>query len=198
MSNVYSKLQSCRVELQKMNLSKSGKNSFSKYDYFELGDFLPKVNELFETHKLFSQFNMDKEKATLSITDTENESNVVFSIPFEDLEDEIVYEIDLLKGLWGKGMEEPKVAITNIEFSSNDIQVLGKTNNTLKIVVDGVEFIKFRIDSSDKLIQQTSDWEDDSIKNFTLDVVGRCSSNVWDNKKSPQIIIEDYNITKIN
>ena len=123
---------------------------------------------------------------------------VDFIIPFEDLEDEIVYEIDLLKGLWGKGLEEPKVAITNIEFSSNDVQVLGKTNNTLKIVVDGVEFIKFRIDSNDKLIQQTSDWEDDSIKNFTLDIVGRCSSNVWDNKKSPQIIIEDYNITKIN
>ena len=99
MSNVYSKLQSCRVELQKMNLSKSGKNSFSKYDYFELGDFLPKVNELFETHKLFSQFNMDKEKATLSITDTENESNIMFSIPFEDLELKGANKVQALGGV---------------------------------------------------------------------------------------------------
>ena len=119
MSNVYSKLQSCRVELQKMNLSKSGKNSFSKYDYFELGDFLPKVNELFETHKLFSQFNMDKEKATLSITDTENESNIMFSIPFEDLE---------LKG-------------------ANKVQALGGVNTYLKryLYMNALEIVEKKV-----------------------------------------------------
>ena len=56
--NVFEKLQLCRVELQKSNLKKSGKNKFAGFEYFELGDFLPKVNELFNDHKLFSNFNI--------------------------------------------------------------------------------------------------------------------------------------------
>ena len=43
--NLYQKLQKVRVELQNSKLKKSGKNTFSKYEYFELGDFLPKVKE---------------------------------------------------------------------------------------------------------------------------------------------------------
>ena len=37
---------SIRVKLQKNNLKKSGKNTFAGFDYFELSDFLPTLNEL--------------------------------------------------------------------------------------------------------------------------------------------------------
>ena len=53
--NLYSKLQKVRVELQSSNLKKSGKNTYSKYEYFELGDFLPKVNELCDKYGLCSR-----------------------------------------------------------------------------------------------------------------------------------------------
>lgn len=65
--NIYEKLQKCRVELQSKNLKKSGVNNFSKFEYFELGDFLPIVNELFQKEGLCSVFSMDNEKATLTI-----------------------------------------------------------------------------------------------------------------------------------
>ena len=45
--NIYEKLQECRVELQKMNLKKTGENKFAGFKYYELADFLPTVNELF-------------------------------------------------------------------------------------------------------------------------------------------------------
>ena len=37
---------SIRVALQNAKLKKSGKNKFAGFDYFELSDFLPKLNEL--------------------------------------------------------------------------------------------------------------------------------------------------------
>ena len=44
--NIYQKIQKARVELQNSKLKKSGKNDFSKYEYFELGDFLPNINKI--------------------------------------------------------------------------------------------------------------------------------------------------------
>jgi len=46
---VYKKLQKARVLLNASSIKKSGKNKFAGYDYFELGDFLPTVNEIFDS-----------------------------------------------------------------------------------------------------------------------------------------------------
>lgn len=82
--NIYQKLQSCRVRLQKMNLKKSGENKFAKFKYYELSDFLPAINELFDEFKLFDHFGIDSEKAVLTIIDTEADTNaepVTFTMP---------------------------------------------------------------------------------------------------------------------
>lgn len=82
--NIFEKLQKCRVELQKTNLKKSGKNTFSKYDYFELSDFLPRINELMLENKLTGIFSYTDESASLTIYDTEKlEDFIVFSTPIE-------------------------------------------------------------------------------------------------------------------
>lgn len=82
--NLYQKLQKVRVELQNSKLKKSGKNTFSKYEYFELGDFLPKVNELCEKHNLSTIFQFTKEQADLIIIDVDDtEKFEVFSTPVE-------------------------------------------------------------------------------------------------------------------
>jgi hypothetical protein len=44
---IYDKLQQARIALQSMELKKSGHNKFAGYKYFELGDFLPAVNNIF-------------------------------------------------------------------------------------------------------------------------------------------------------
>lgn len=63
-NNLYAKLNVVRVELSK-DLEKSGKNSYSKYDYFQLKDFMPKAIELCNEQGLFTKFWMDKEKVEL-------------------------------------------------------------------------------------------------------------------------------------
>ena len=80
--NIYQKLQKCRVELQKSDLKKSGRNTYSNYDYFELGDFLPKTNELFAAHNLIGIVSFEAENATLTIRDTEKpEDTIIFACP---------------------------------------------------------------------------------------------------------------------
>jgi hypothetical protein len=79
--SVYKKLQAARVELQSMKMKKSGNNKFAGYNYFELGDFLPTINAMFDKCGLFSQVSYTADLATLRIVDTEDGSDVVFTSP---------------------------------------------------------------------------------------------------------------------
>ena len=69
--NIYEKLQKARVELQESGLKKSGHNKFANFDYFELKDFLPKINEIFLKLKLFSKFDLLENEGVLTIINAE-------------------------------------------------------------------------------------------------------------------------------
>jgi len=68
--NIYQKLTRARVELQNMKLKKSGRNDYSKYDYYELSDLLPAINKLCEKYELTTRLNIiqdNQEKAVLTL-----------------------------------------------------------------------------------------------------------------------------------
>jgi len=67
--NVYKKLMQARIDLQNTTLSKSGHNKFAGYKYFELGDFLPTVQNIFSELGLCGVVSYDTELAKLTITD---------------------------------------------------------------------------------------------------------------------------------
>jgi hypothetical protein len=79
--NVYKKLQDARTRLQRTALSKSGHNKFAGYQYFELGDFLPAIQEICNEVGLCGVINFTQDMASLTIFDTEAEGSVVFSSP---------------------------------------------------------------------------------------------------------------------
>lgn len=79
--NVYKKLQAARVALQGTALKKSGNNKFAGYNYFELGDFLPTINDLFHKAGLCSVVSFGPELATLRVIDTDDGSSVEFTSP---------------------------------------------------------------------------------------------------------------------
>ena len=73
-----------RVQLQSAPLKKSGHNKFAGYQYFELGDFLPTINQIFYKIGLCGVVSFDKELATLTITDTEDGSQLTLTSPMAD------------------------------------------------------------------------------------------------------------------
>jgi hypothetical protein len=78
---VYSKLQKARVLLQELPLKKSGFNSFAGFKYFELADFLPSINVIFNDLGLCSVFSISEDVATLRIFDSEFGGVVYFRSP---------------------------------------------------------------------------------------------------------------------
>jgi hypothetical protein len=80
--SVYKKLQEARIELQSKPLKKSGKNNFAGYQYFELGDFLPTIQQICLDKGLCGTISYGKEIATLTIRDTDKPDYVVeFTCP---------------------------------------------------------------------------------------------------------------------
>lgn len=59
--NLMQKIARARVLLQKKNLKKSGLNKYAGFKYFELADFLPSVNEIFDSLGLYAEFYIDPE-----------------------------------------------------------------------------------------------------------------------------------------
>lgn len=80
--NVYQKLQLARLLLQEKKLTKSGKNKFAGYEYFELQDFLPTVQTIFSDTGLCAVFRCDTSDATLTVYNTEKpDEYVLFTAP---------------------------------------------------------------------------------------------------------------------
>lgn len=126
--NVYAKLSKARLLLQQKKLKKSGKNKFSGFDYFELSDFLPSINEIFNEVGLCSQFYIQEknsvdedtgetggnETAKLFILNVENPNEcILFSSPVEKAEMKGATPIQMLgakhtymrRYLWLEAME---------------------------------------------------------------------------------------------
>jgi len=78
---VHKKLMQARMFLQQMSLKKSGHNKFAGYQYFELGDFLPQINEIFHGQGLCGVISYTKEYADLTITDVDDGTFITISSP---------------------------------------------------------------------------------------------------------------------
>lgn len=100
---------SIRVKLQNSTLKKSGLNKFAGFDYFELSDFLPRLNELMLEEKVNDLFTIENDKATLTLI--KGEERQTYSIPF------IVFDTPINK----QGQK-----------SMQDIQYLGALNTYYK------------------------------------------------------------------
>jgi hypothetical protein len=79
--SVYKKLNNARLELQGTKLNKSGHNKFAGYKYFELGDFLPTINNIFSNAGLCGVVSFTADLATLTITDVDDNSQIVITSP---------------------------------------------------------------------------------------------------------------------
>lgn len=81
---VYKKLAEARIELQSLKLKKTGVNKYSGFTYYELGDYLPAINEICAKKGIATQFSIipgEYEKAVLQVVDTDSGETVDFISP---------------------------------------------------------------------------------------------------------------------
>lgn len=85
--SVYKKLQEARIQLQATALKKSGKNKFAGFEYFELGDFLPTVQNIFTEKGLCGTITFYTDIAILTIVDVDKpEDKIEFKSPMSTAE----------------------------------------------------------------------------------------------------------------
>ena len=79
--NIYEKINEARIMLQDLQIKKSGKNAFSKQNYFELSDIVPPLNAICKELGLNNLISFGIDIATMTITDTENSDQVSVTSP---------------------------------------------------------------------------------------------------------------------
>lgn len=74
---VYKKLAEVQKKLLNYNFRKSGKNSFSNFNYYELEDILPTIQKVCLEEDLLLEFTFSHDEATLKIRDVNNPERII-------------------------------------------------------------------------------------------------------------------------
>ena len=78
---VFKRLQTARTMFLKSDIKKSGKNKFAGYEYFELGDFIPSIHQIFNEAGLCGVVRFTNDVATLTVYDVEDGTSIEFTSP---------------------------------------------------------------------------------------------------------------------
>lgn len=84
-TSIYFKLSKTRMEIQKTKPKMTGKNNYSKYDYYKMSDILPIINKAEMNNGICSIFTMQDNIPKLTTYDVENPDNtIIISIPYAE------------------------------------------------------------------------------------------------------------------
>ena len=127
----------------------------------------------------------NKELANVDFGESWYEVNFERIAADSDIEDLIV-DIANHDDLWGQQNNEPLIHIKDINITKNDIQIMGRNSDTVKIEKFGIAYMKFH---AKDMIEEL-----DKYNNIKLEVVGRANVNYWGGYATPQIFISNYQI----
>lgn len=118
---------------------------------------------------------------------------VDFIVDANELTGDKVLELANWRELWGQNINEPLIAIRGVNVNQSNLRFIGAGGKTMRIDLpqDKISFIKFFM--KDDEIDELTPPENGRL---TLDVIGTFQKNSYNGFTSPQIQIEDYEITK--
>ena len=117
---------------------------------------------------------------------------VDFDKDVSEIDISFVKEIDDIKDLFGQGIKEPYVHISNIPVVKEDTFVMGKESNSWKVIYnDELAFVKFSVDKEKDAIINNMFSDTDGFLG-TMDVIGTVSLNNYKGILTPQVIVKDY------
>ena len=136
------------------------------------------------------------EKTDIALKDMSDEAIYYVDYIFEgqNCNPQTILDIAEMNDYWGSEIDEALVAVTGLKVTKEMVEIYRKSTNTIKISLNnGVSIMKFNADEElcNKLTEQNSGF-------IEMDIVGKCNQNEWNGMITPQIFIEDYNITDSN
>ena len=137
---------------------------------------------------MLSKFHAWANEALVDIDFGENCYDVNFEriAADEDIKD-LILDIGAHNGIWGQQNGEPLIHVTDINITMDDVKIMGKGMDTVKIEKFGVSYMKFR---AKDLIEELRKYPQ-----MKIEVVGRANVNHWAGNVIPQIFIEDIEVS---
>ena len=104
---------------------------------------------------------------------------------------EMIFDLWKGKNIYGQNCPEPIIITQNLTIRPDNIKIIGAYKDTVKITFNNTTFMKFK---AKELIEQLQSYP----SGFIATIVGRPSVNSWNGTETPQILIEDIEINKID
>ena len=104
---------------------------------------------------------------------------------------EMIFDLWRGKNIYGQNCPEPIIITQNLTIRPDNIKIIGAYKDTVKITFNNTTFMKFK---AKELIEQLQNYPG----GFIATIVGRPSVNSWNGIETPQILIEDIEINKID
>lgn len=136
---------------------------------------------LFFFHQLSNENlkNVDFGEKSYDVNFSRSAANPDLAAVIEDITDN--------EDIWSSDNSEPLLFVHDINLQQSDLCVIGKNSDTLKWVKYGITYIMF--------------FAKDKMKDFfnagrelKVNIVGKANMNVWGGHRSPQIIVEGYEV----
>ena len=103
-----------------------------------------------------------------------------------DIKD-LIMDITKYEDIWGQHNNEPLIHVKNINITKNDIRIMGRNSDTVKIEKFGIAYMKFH---AKDFIEELKKYDG----NVKLEIVGRANLNFFAGTYTPQIFIVNYEI----
>jgi single-stranded-DNA-specific exonuclease len=103
----------------------------------------------------------------------------------------LIEEMDKGKALWSQGNDEPIIIIKNIQINKNEISVIGKNHDTIRLIYNGITYIKFKAEEIIKMLDNISD-------DLMITIAGRANINEWGGQRKPQILADEMEIIDVS
>lgn len=141
--SIYAKLNAARADFHKMELKKSGKNTFANYSYFELGDFVIPAMAVLSDNGLCAYVSFTADLATMVIAETEGDGFITITSPMGGAELKGCHEVQNIgavetyqrRYLW-------QAALEIVEHDALDATTGGDNRNVTQIAptIDEIQF----------------------------------------------------------
>lgn len=82
------RLQKARVALKKIDIPKSGINTFRGNKYYTLDDILPPITKIAEEFEMTTRFSFDKDNAELTLLDWYTDDTITFNLPMPPISED--------------------------------------------------------------------------------------------------------------
>lgn len=122
---------------------------------------------------------------------------VDFIMDIDDVTIKIVTDLARLEDIIGQGIEEPMIAVENINLTREQFEIFGKNEDTISFMIDEMKYIQFRCKEGNQLYDWLQNaWDEND--NVGFNIVGKPLINEYNGVRTPQIIIEDVEVTDVH